>query len=268
MLIDSFIFFNEFNILEGRLKYLYDHVDYFILVETDITFSGNPKPYYFRDNMSRYKPYLDKIIYSPFKFDITDNLNFAYKPTTTDYSAPQWKVEAAQRNHLVTAAKIFNDNDLLLISDVDEIPKISTLDYTKTLIGSQVDSIAFGQEMYYYNFRKKQRDYWLGSILTSVRFAKQQSAQWLRNMRSQMPRLGDAGYHLSYWTTPEGIQHKINSFSHQEFNTPTLNNSENILTSITNSEDLFNKKLDLIEVDPTHIDTKIYEIFHKYAISV
>ena len=66
MIVDSFIFFNEFDILEGRLEYLYDHVDYFVIVESNLTFSGNTKPLYFMNNMSRYKKYLDKVLYFPF----------------------------------------------------------------------------------------------------------------------------------------------------------------------------------------------------------
>lgn len=265
MIIDSFIFFNEYNILEGRLEYLYDHVDFFVLVETDITFSGNPKPFYFRDNMSRYKKYLDKIIYSPFKFEQKDHLNFTIKPTTTDYSAPQWQVEYAQRNYITTATKIFSPDDILIISDVDEIPKLASVDYAKSLMGKEVDSMALGQEMFYYNFNKKQNKYWLGSIVTTNRFAQKQTPQWLRDMRTAMPRMANAGWHLSYWTTPEGIEHKIKNFSHQEFNTPDLNNRQNILNSIANSEDLFNKQLELISVAPTEIDFDVYNIFNKYS---
>jgi len=53
---------------------------------------------------------------------------------------------------------------------------------------------------------------------------------------SQIP---DAGYHLSYGLSVDDIIRKIESFSHQEYNSPKFKNREHIMRSITNEEDLF-----------------------------
>ena len=79
MLIDCFIFFNEYDILEGRLEYLYDVVDYFVIVEMDVSFNGNPKPMNFSNNIHRYRKYADKILYFPYspdtsKYDFTKTI--------------------------------------------------------------------------------------------------------------------------------------------------------------------------------------------------
>ena len=78
MLIDCFTFFRELDLLEGRLEYLYDSVDYFVIVEADITFACKKKPLNFLNNIKRYKKYLDKIVYQPITIDTTlfhDNFN-------------------------------------------------------------------------------------------------------------------------------------------------------------------------------------------------
>lgn len=62
-IIDCFPFFNEFELLEIRLKELWDTVDYFVIAEANITQSGIPKPYYLLDNWERFRPYAEKIIH-------------------------------------------------------------------------------------------------------------------------------------------------------------------------------------------------------------
>ena len=57
MILDCFTFFNELDLLEGRLEYLYNSVDYFILVESNLTHSGKAKPMIFIQNIERFKKY-------------------------------------------------------------------------------------------------------------------------------------------------------------------------------------------------------------------
>ena len=63
MIIDSFLFFQELDLLEIRLEYLYPLVDHFIIIEARQSFKGNAKDYIFEKNINRYEKYLDKIIY-------------------------------------------------------------------------------------------------------------------------------------------------------------------------------------------------------------
>ena len=60
---DSFLFFNELDILEIRLNTLYDVVDHFILVESSVTHQGVSKPFIFDENKERFAKFLDKIIH-------------------------------------------------------------------------------------------------------------------------------------------------------------------------------------------------------------
>jgi beta-1,4-mannosyl-glycoprotein beta-1,4-N-acetylglucosaminyltransferase len=62
-IFDCFTFFNELDLLEFRLKLLSDHVDQFVIAESNITHSGQPKPFHFEENKTRFAPWLDKIIY-------------------------------------------------------------------------------------------------------------------------------------------------------------------------------------------------------------
>ena len=66
-LIDSFIFYNELSTLNMRLHELDDYVDYFVIVEADITHAGNPKPLYYGDNKAFFK-HFDNCIAKPVHF--------------------------------------------------------------------------------------------------------------------------------------------------------------------------------------------------------
>ena len=61
MIVDTFMFYNELDVLETRLRKLSPHVDLFVLVESKVTHNGNPKPLYFEENKERYTEWLPKL---------------------------------------------------------------------------------------------------------------------------------------------------------------------------------------------------------------
>ena len=64
-LFDVFLFLNELDLLELRLKTLFNVVDYFIITEINETFSGKPKSLIFEKHKKRFKEFEKKIIYNP-----------------------------------------------------------------------------------------------------------------------------------------------------------------------------------------------------------
>ena len=128
-IVDAFMFFHEFDILESRLQYLYDHVDYFVIIESNRSFVGNPKPLHFLEKKDRYTPYLDKIIYSPFLLSQTEFEKYQTNDLTSTKTGP-WRIEKAQRDYVAESVKMFDDQDIILISDADEIPNIDCINYS------------------------------------------------------------------------------------------------------------------------------------------
>lgn len=117
-IVDGFTFFNELDLLEIRLKYLYDFVDYFVIVEADTSFNGEAKQMFFKENSERFSPYMNKIIYVPINMK-------SYE----DENKVAWKREEFQRNSILNGLINLDitDTDIILISDVDEIPDIEIL---------------------------------------------------------------------------------------------------------------------------------------------
>jgi hypothetical protein len=108
MIVDTFPFYNELDILELRLRTLDTVVDRFVLCESPFTFRGGTKPLYFQENAERFARWRDRI-------------------TVLTYPGPPiddpWEFETRQRDYLMRGlAGTCADDDLVLLSDADEIP--------------------------------------------------------------------------------------------------------------------------------------------------
>lgn len=251
--------------LERRLKYLYDVVDYFVIVESNITHAGNHKPLNFRQNMSRYRPYLDKIIYSPIHLDPA-HFDFAKPVTSLDLTHAAWQVEHLQRNHITETLKFFDDYDVVMVGDCDEIPYrhiIPTI--ADTLHASAYNLCVLEQQLFYYNFKKLQLPTWYGTAVTFNGAAKQTGTQWLRDYRMEFVGIQNAGCHLSYWGDANYIQQKIKNFSHQEYNTPEYTDLGNIQTAIESGADLYNRASCSIDFNPAVLPADFYRTFNNVA---
>lgn len=125
MLYDCFVFHNEFDLLEIRLREMGDLVDRFVLVEADQTQRGSPKPFFFDENRERFSAWKDKIIDLQVRFP--DELPPAlgvYKNRREE----DWKRENYQRNCIAQGLEDCAPDDLVLLSDVDEIVRASVLE--------------------------------------------------------------------------------------------------------------------------------------------
>jgi hypothetical protein len=262
MIIDAFTFFNEYDMLEGRLEYYYDFVDKFVISECDYTHAGNYKGFNFEKEQKRYEKYLDKIQYlklsiDPTKYDFT-------KPQRTNYSAGNWVLEKQQRNYLLNG--LTNPEVFVMISDVDEVCTIESIkEGIKTFDKFPDDLVAVSsnQEMFWYSFKTKEPNFWPGSVLTKVRFARQFSPEFFRERRWNLPRVLK-GYHMTYFMDIEKMKYKIENFAHQELNQQEFTEIEKIKERIANKIEPFQRpNVPLVDVAKESIDSKIYEIFSR-----
>jgi beta-1,4-mannosyl-glycoprotein beta-1,4-N-acetylglucosaminyltransferase len=113
MIYDCFTFFNELELLELRLHELANITDKFVLVEATKTHSNKPKPLHYQENRARYSEFHDKIIHV-----VVDDLPDARDP---------WVLENYQRNCIARGLGNCRPDDFVLISDLDEIPRATTV---------------------------------------------------------------------------------------------------------------------------------------------
>lgn len=245
-IIDSFIFYNELDLLFYRLSILNEYVDYFILVESTHTFAGKEKPLFYYENKKLFELFNDKIIHIiiddfPYKFP---NINYEHNH--------QWENEYYQRNYIKKGIdKILNEldeNDIILTSDIDEIPN------PKILMKAKNNSLLFDHDklnrlaldMYCYNlyYRVGEGSNWHGIKLMSVNayklinlsFQQMRTFEW----KNHVFIIENGGWHLSYFGDVDFVINKISNFSHQEYNNQKYIEKYKLEEKIKNGINLLN----------------------------
>lgn len=267
MIIDSFTFFNEFELLFYRIKLLEDFVDYFIIVESNFTYSGNLKELYlknFIDKSDFSNETKNKII-----IIIADDLYDKEKLNNNNLDA--WYNENKQRNHindglilLKKTSKISN-KDYIIISDLDEIvnPEIIKDIKNKKIL---YNYFYLNQDFYYYNLKCKCIFNWnrVGIIKYGFYIKYKITPQKIRDNSLQIKQYVDnGGWHLSYFMDTNKIIEKIKNFSHQEFNNPTYLNYEKIQNNINNYKDIYDINNNFIKI-PINENNKLPPYYEKY----
>lgn len=240
MIYDCFLFFNELDLLKIRLNELNDSVDKFVLVESSKTFSGKNKPFYFEKNKTKFKKFLPKIIHlkiSDFSGVKTTKL-FIEKShfTFVKKNFNTWANEFFQRNYISKGLSDCRDNDIILISDVDEIPNKNVFKRLNNLKGIA----GFEQDVFYYYLNNHSDQKIIGTRAIRKKFLT--SPQEIR-MATNYKVIKNAGWHFSFLGGINQIKKKIKSFSHQEYNQKHFMDSAHLLFNINNGLDIFNRPL-------------------------
>jgi len=272
MIIDSFTFFNEYDMLEGRLEYLYNHVDYFLIVEANLSFSGKVKPFNYLNQIRRFQKYTDKILYFPIDIPREDYEWVTYEGRHPTRSDSEWQVEFRQRNHIGHALKIFRDEDYVLVGDIDEIPNRDKIGLAIEALNRSA-AVSMAQKVFVYNLDREQFGTWYGTVVTKCGIVSGLSAQHCRDSRFHaMPHIENGGWHFTYWGGIENIQTKLANFAHQEANTPIFTNSDLIAKRMSlGLHPLEPIELVIGQKDSTSVPAKhtlpkdVIDIFEKYV---
>ena len=258
MIYDCFSYWDEDLLLELRLNILNKIVDYFVIVEGNKTWQNNQKKLRFR--IEDFQKFEDKIIYVPVE-DLPDG------------DDPYLR-ENHQRNCISRGLKNAKDDDLIIISDLDEIPNPE-----KILSFKVTDRFsAFKQKHFYYKFNLQSQNhpFWLGSRICVKKFLK--SPQWLRDLKFKKRPfwridkfrlnniIDNGGWHFCNLKRPEDLLNKYKNLC--ETNDPYHFN-EKIDDKYLNLEEIKKKidlKTDIIGRDDNFKKIEIDESFPKYII--
>ena len=154
-----------------------------------------------------------------------------------------WKNENFQRNAIsrgINYIKDLSQNDVIIISDLDEIPDPYTLDKIKKgdII---VDINILEMDLYYYNLNTKFKSKWLLCKIISYKKYNELNIRCNDIRNTQCSTILNGGWHLSYFGDKYFIQNKIQNFSHQELNNANYTDLDKIENRVTNSSDLYDR---------------------------
>jgi len=256
---DCFMYFDEEVVADVRLHTLNEFVDYFVIVESKFTHKGEPRKLKF--DHKKFEKFKEKIIYI-----IDEKVYPQTQEIQTEDSEDEKSIklifnatyrENGQRNLLHTGLKEANDEDLILISDVDEIPKLTGLNFKN--INEKI--ILFKQDMFYYKF-----NLWLPNLIwTGTKACRKKNLinpQWLRNIKDRkysffridtlfsstkfnsIKIINDGGWHFTNIKTPKEIELKFRSYlHHREFDLNPLSANQ-IGEIIKNKKAIYDLKVD------------------------
>jgi len=256
---DCFMYFDEEVVVDVRFNTLNQFVDYFVIVESRFTHKGEARELKF--NHKKFEKFKDKIIYivdeeiysQTEKIKIDDSEDEKYKKAIFNAAYR----ENGQRNLISKGLAAANKEDFIMISDVDEIPKLSGLNFNS--LNEKI--ILFKQDMFYYKFNLKLPNF----IWTGTKACKKKNLvnpQWLRNIKDRkysffridtffsntkytsIKIVNDGGWHFSNIKTPKEIEFKLRSYlHHKDFDLNPLS-VEQINEIIKNKQAIYDLKVD------------------------
>ena len=269
-LFDVFLFLNELDLLELRLKTLFHVVDYFIITEINETFSGKPKSLIFEKHKKRFKEFEKKIIYNPvtqkelkelkkeiwsdYVCDLNKSLPYKHSGKRPKYLKKSLRREISHRDSAILGFfKIASENDLILLSDLDEIPNPDTLSLAikKNLKFPHY----FKMNWFLYWINNKVSSPWFGSVLFKFKHLKGNSLDNFRFASFKEedvpgPIINNGGWHFSYLGGYKAIIYKLKSHPFQGYKVQIAMildklKIRKIKHTIQNNKDIFFQKRDL-----------------------
>ena len=255
-IFDCFQYFNEDHMVDLRMNILNDGVDFFVISESTRTHQGENKKLNF--NIENFKKYKHKIIYTIAEFK--EDKNFL------NHHGGESLIEQHQRNNILNGLIKADENDLIILSDSDEIPDLKKINQIK----KSTKFTAFSQKMFMYklNLQNLDESNWIGSKIClkkdlprpqKLRDLKFKNYPFWRIDKKKL-QIINGGWHFSFLQSPEDIAKKIKSYSHGEFNTEENVNINKINQKIKNSIDIFNRGYQLKRID---IDSSFPEYVYK-----
>ena len=209
-IIDCITYCGEDLLLKIRFETLYNQVDKFIIIEANKYFDGNPKPKFF-DHKKFYK-YSNKIEYY-------------YIENLPKYNGNNLEYEIFIKNQIARGLNNLDDEDIVLISDADEIPNLKNDKFKK------YDSAVFLQKMYYYKFNinvyeglkfknkiacTKSCKFKFFKSFQQVRQFRVKNIPWWRfDQKIKRYVEKDGGWHFSFLMNSEDIKSKLSRFEHE-----------------------------------------------------
>lgn len=265
MVYDCFQFFNELDILKLRLHIMNPVVDRFVISEATETFSGNPKPLYYEENKEMFAEFADKIIHV-----VVDD-------TPPGYTHDR---DTFQKNAVGRGLKDCTDEDIIIFSDLDEIPNpekikeiLQNFDRTKIYHFAQrlfycylnMEEVSGNLLSYAGEFPEEERSKdgipgrkkWIGSKMCSYSLLKEQKLQ-LGELRFPERkacgiRVEDGGWHFGYMgghgekDVKKRVAEKVRSAAHQEYNKAEV--LSDVADRIKDGKDIFGRNASFVQVE-------------------
>ena len=284
---DCFMYFDEDLILDLRLNILNEHVKKFVITESTYLHSGRQKKLNFDyNNFPKFKDKIEYIVIDKPPIGIQE----IYQSDTLEQKNKKildnsLKRENNQRNMQIRGLNLAEDNDLILSSDLDEIPNFKNFIFKNKIT-------LFEQDVFYYKFNLMQPNFkWIGTRACQKKYLK--SLQWLRNIKGKsypfwrldtlisekkyinLDIIRNGGWHFTSIKKPKDIHYKLSNFMHHleyEYSGLKLNDMEKMVSEkkilydhrAKQEEEKYTGSQSLKKINKTNLPTYISDNIDKY----
>ena len=224
---DCTTFYSEHMMLDLRFNILNEHVHKFVVIESTYSHSGKKKKLNF--DINNYSKFKDKIIYKVIDYEPANIEDITNK-------SPQYlkRINSLKRielsyNFMENAIENANGEDLIILSDNDEIPNLNSSSFKNT----NKNLIIFKQLFFYYKFNLLYDLMpWFGSRACKKKNLK--SFSWLKNIKNKkypfwrldvyfsnlkntnVEIINDGGWHFTNLKSPKELFEKMENFGHHD----------------------------------------------------
>lgn len=216
MIVDCVTFNGEYDLLDIRLNILGPHVDRFIICEAPTTFSGLPKPLYYERGKERYRRWHDKITYFVIEGECTDESLVALADgSVLTRGAAHWKREFYQKESIKKGLVGLDDNDIVFVGDVDEIPDL------EVVLKWCHAPFKWKLNVYTYFLNNKSSEEFWGFIASPYYHIKHSCLNDLRNNSWKTVMYG--GWHFTSMGGIDEMRRKLrDSYTEETYNSPAV----------------------------------------------
>ncbi len=267
------MYFDEDMLLDLRLNILDQYVSKFVICEATYNHKGMSKKLNF--DIKKFKKFEKKIIYTVLD---QEPQNLREVESKDEINLKNSKIlhnsitrDIFQRNYLMSKINEFDDEDLILISDLDEVPNLEKFRYKYKIN-------IFCQKMFYYKLNLIYPNFvWYGTKACKKRHLI--SPQWLRNIKSKKYEfwrldalfsnkkyigvnfINNGGWHFTNVKKPEDIHFKMSNFAHHLEYEESGINIEDLKKNISNKKVFYNHAMDKSNFNKwnSNIDLKVVE---------
>jgi len=222
---DCFMLYNEADVLEVRLGELYDHVDVFVVVEATTTHAGRPKPPCYDQRDDRWAPFRDKV-----RLVVMHDLpRFSSTPIGS-----RWFAEITQRNAALRGLEDVAYEDVVIVSDADEIPRGTSVDEAKRLLKTATRDhdqlrVKFHLEGYQGDATRIElmQGQWCAPCAVTFRTminrrAMPNDIRHASDEKMKTHTLDNAGWHFCFCGGAQVVSDKLDNYPHDELETLSM----------------------------------------------
>lgn len=249
-IIDCFLFYNELDMLEFRLTELDEHVDYFVILESDFDFSGNKKESLFELNIDRFNHWKEKIIHINCPELTQELIAEVNKEKHSEYKNKNVNNNDLNKDNIIfyMMVKLINTlsnleldfEDIIMISDVDEIPDFKTLDSIDDYL--LFNSILLRQKRFFWTTKYTDKDLSFGtSCHQYTKISRNPRVlENFYNLKSSKKfsnnLILDSGWHFSHFEDLGNLHKKLELIHGREYSIKDLKIKMNNLIPIKHAD--------------------------------